>query len=159
MASTVNKATYTTRRTATAIDHMFPKAVIDNKVEIGIIKADISDHFTLILNIKNDVSQEDKIEETNFTRVIMDITIEPFKQNPRNVDWNDLKLRANVSYGHFLRKCISLYDKFFIKVVVKPKRKNDFNPWLAKGTKSLQEKTKASWKAVENPTETQLPKL
>ena len=128
MASTVNKATYTTRRTATAIDHMFPKAVIDNKVEIGIIKADISDHFTLILNIKNDISQEDKIEETNFTRVIMDITIEPFKQNPRNVDWNDLKLRANVSYGHFLRKCISLYDRSFLKVEVKPKRKNDFNP-------------------------------
>ena len=110
MTSTVNKATCTSRRTETAIDHMFPKVVIDNKVEIGITKADISD------------------EETNFTRVIMDITIEPFKQNPRNVDWNDLKLRANVSYGHFLRKCISLYDKFFIKVVVKPKRKNDFNP-------------------------------
>lgn len=94
---------------------MFPKAVIDNKVDIGIIKAYISDHFALTLNIKHDISQEDKIEQANFTRVITDITIEPFKQNSRHVDWNDLKLRANVLYGHFLRKFMSLYEKIFSK--------------------------------------------
>ena len=63
-----------------------------------------------------------------------DLRHERIKQNLHNVDWNDLKMfkDANAGYDHFLRKFISLYDKCFPKVEVKPKYENNLSPWLTK---------------------------
>ena len=44
---TVNKATRVTRNTATATHHIITNSVINAEFETGIIKTDISDHFSV----------------------------------------------------------------------------------------------------------------
>ena len=43
----VNKPTRVTMNTVTAIDHIFINSVTTTKFKIGIIKSDISDHFSV----------------------------------------------------------------------------------------------------------------
>ena len=84
----LNKATPIFRRTATAIE-----------IHTGIIKTDISDHFSKFLNVRNSIRQEEKsIRQTK--RGIIDATIEYFKQGLRSVNWSDLKMvkHANAAF-------------------------------------------------------------
>ena len=62
MISPVNRVTCITRRTATAIDHMFSNTVINNEIHIGIIKTQISGNVSIFSNITNRLRQEYKIE-------------------------------------------------------------------------------------------------
>ena len=47
MMSIINKLTYVTKNTATAIDHIFINSVTTTKFKTGIIKPDILDHFPI----------------------------------------------------------------------------------------------------------------
>ena len=42
-----NKRTRVTKKTATALDHIFINSVTTSKFKVGIIKLDISDHFQI----------------------------------------------------------------------------------------------------------------
>ena len=60
MISTENKTTRIIRLTATAIDYIFLNAVINKEVYTGIIKTDISVHFSILSNIRNGLGKETK---------------------------------------------------------------------------------------------------
>ena len=49
----IQKATRVTRTRATAIDHILTDRALENKIQSGIIKTDISDHFPI-----NDISDK-----------------------------------------------------------------------------------------------------
>ena len=52
MVPVINKPTRVTRYTATANDHMFTNSIINTEIKSAIIKADISDHFPILLLLK-----------------------------------------------------------------------------------------------------------
>ena len=49
---TINKPTFATRNTATAIDHIITNSAINAEFKTGIIKTDISDHFPIFFIFK-----------------------------------------------------------------------------------------------------------
>ena len=62
MIPTINKPTRITRKTATAIDHIFTNSFVDTTIETGIIKSDVSDDFPICLFISSEkVSVENEI--------------------------------------------------------------------------------------------------
>ena len=78
---TVNKPTRVTRYTATAIDHVFTNATLDN---IQIVKTDISDHFPNIFATKNKIDA--KMPEQTFVLTFnclnfSDQSIDKFSKN------------------------------------------------------------------------------
>ena len=56
MIPTINKPARVTRHTATAIDHIFTNTIMDNiEIKTAIVKADISDYFSIIFATKNKI--------------------------------------------------------------------------------------------------------
>ena len=67
MIPTINKPTCITRETATALDHIITNTVIsDIQDRPGIIKADISDHFTIALRLTDVENVSRKIKHNLF---------------------------------------------------------------------------------------------
>ena len=71
MIPTINKPTRVTRHTATAIDHVFTNAIMDNiEIKTSIVKTDISDHFPIIFATKNKIDAEITQQYNTFLKVI-----------------------------------------------------------------------------------------
>ena len=108
---TVNKPTSITRNTATAIDHINSKSVINAKFKAGIIKTYISDHFPIFFIFKCVVDTTAAREEFICKRNYSSNSIETFNQKLRELNWNEVKQcnNANESYAKFSEICTSLY--------------------------------------------------
>ena len=107
----IQRATRVTKTTATAIDHIITDAIFKNKMTSGIIKTDITDHFSLftILEKYNKNSPEKtKIMKRDFTEE----NIHTFEFLFKNIDWNRfLPLDSpNLAYDNFLKIFLDLLD-------------------------------------------------
>ena len=74
----IQRPTRVTRTSATAIDHILTNRVLENKIQPGIIKTDISDHFPIFIVFK--INETCSLEKTKFIkRDISNENIDTFK--------------------------------------------------------------------------------
>ena len=64
----LNRPTGITRSSATIIDHVLTNTIIDSEVQNGIIKTNISDHFTLFALMKTSLVQSSIKKNLHKTR-------------------------------------------------------------------------------------------
>ena len=89
---TINKPTRVTRNISTAIDIIITNTCINNNLETGIIKTDITDHFPIFLidyqnNIRNNrLKNDEKIHVRHYS----DINLKRLKQILSEHDWSFL---------------------------------------------------------------------
>ena len=82
-----------TRTSATAIDHILTNRVFENKIESGIIKTDISDHFPIFTVFKT--NETCSLEKAKFIKSdISSESIDTFKLLLENIKWDNI-LAAN----------------------------------------------------------------
>ena len=133
----INRPTRVTWASATAIDHILTNTIMEQDLQNGIIKLDISDHFPIftILNSKiHNQRPKAKISE----RTINEESVENYKNIISLTDWNDVlgKTITNESYDQFVKKFSLIYDACFPIKVVEIKTKNLLSPWITKGIKN-----------------------
>ena len=134
---TINKPTFATRNTATAIDHIITNSAINAEFKTGIIQTDISDHFPVFFIFKCVVDSTEAREEFIYKRNYSSNSIETFKQKLREVNWNEVKQsnNANESFAKFSEICTSLYEERFPKFKIKLNEREKLSPWITKGIK------------------------
>ena len=110
----INRPTRVTKSSATIIDHVLTNTIIDSKVQSGIIKNDISDHFTVLALMRISLVQPN-IKETFIKQDINENSVKYFKSILNSVDWNRITETStpDSSYNIFLDKFIKFYDIAF----------------------------------------------
>ena len=87
--SLVQRPTRVTRTSATVIDHILTNRVLENKIQSGIIKTDISDHFPIFTVFKTNETWS--LEKTKFIkRDISSENIDTFKFLLENLKWDNI---------------------------------------------------------------------
>ena len=119
-----------------SIDHILTNPIIDQDLQNGIIKLEISDHFP-IFTILNSKIHNQCLKTKISTRAINEVFVEHFKNILSSTDWNDVlgKTIANKSYDQFIKKFSLIYDGCFPIKVIEIKTKNLLTPWITKGMK------------------------
>ena len=137
----------------TLIDNLFTNDFNNCKINSGIIKTDISDHFPIFFILNNKTTEKDsktKCEyKTIFKRVINNNSIIEFRDMLSQVDWHLLKecKDADSAYDLFLRFFLTGYHKAFPVIEKKITNKSLEHPWMTKGLlKSSQRRSKGSMK-------------
>ena len=118
----IQRPTRVTRTSATAIDHILTNGILENKIQSGIIKTDISDHFPIFTVLTT--NEACSLEKTKFIK--RDISSEntaTFKFLLENINWdrilpNDSPDKAYETF-HFIFS--DLYDTAFPKKKLKLK--------------------------------------
>ena len=112
----IQRPTRITRTNAIAIHHILTNRVTENKIQSGIIKTDISDHFPIITFFKT--NETCSLEKTKFIkRDISSENIDTFKFLLENIKWENI-LPANSpdkTYETFHFTFPDLYDTAFQK--------------------------------------------
>ena len=157
MIPTTNKPTRVTRNTATAIDHIITNCIVGcDDFKTGIIKADLTDHFPIVIALKSHEKNELKPNEQYiYKRYYRNNEIEYFKLRLHEINWDDIKRcqDPNKAYELFFDTFISIYDTCFPKIKVKLKTKNNQSPWITKAIiKSSKKKQKLYEKFLKNRT-------
>ena len=112
----INRPTRATESSATVIDHILANIIIDSHIQSGIIKTDMSDHFSVFSLIKTN------LKHTNIkkTIIIIDINEESmkyFKTIFNSTDWDLLTQNSSTNdfYNIFLERFIKIYDEAFLE--------------------------------------------
>ena len=79
MMPVINKPTRFTKNTAAAIDHIFINSVTTIKFKTGIIKLDVSDHFSKFWLVDYNLHIKETKESFTIRRDLSDIFMEKFK--------------------------------------------------------------------------------
>ena len=148
----INKPTRVTNHNATIIDHILTNT-FNRKIDSGILKVDISDHFPIFFT-----SKAIKIKASKDPVFVMkcDInlfTLSLFKEILLEVDWGFLKTiqDPNEAYKSFLLVFGNLYEIAFPKIKIKVNSKNQLSPWITQGIiKSSKRKRKLYEKFWKN---------
>ena len=129
MITIINKAISVTQHSARTNDNIHTNLVLNTKTETGIIKTDISNHFSLFL-MQIDLSGD----KTSLNWVFSEIAEGKFKQKLHEVNWDYFKTfeNTNESYNKFLEKFILLYSQSLLRVTIKL-----FTPLITKGTQKI----------------------
>ena len=112
--SVINKPTRVTRNTATAIDNILTNFVFETKYSSGIIKTDISDHFSIFFNFDLKCTKlENKKKDYIYKRNLSEISIENFRQCLRNQRWDETlsSKDANSAFEIFHNKFMNLFNE------------------------------------------------
>ena len=107
MIPTINRSTYVTRNTVTAIDHIITKTVISGiKHRSDIIKIDISDHFPIVFPVNtNEKSKPEDKAQFIYKGFYGEEQIKLFKYELSQIEWkNIIKTLDNPK---------TAYEKFF----------------------------------------------
>ena len=127
----INKPTRVTNHNATIIDDILTNT-FNRKINCGILKEDISDHFPIFFT-----SKAIKIKASKDPVFVMkrDITLSLFKEKLLEVDWRFLKTiqDPNEAYKSFLFVFGNLYEIAFPKIKIKVNSKNQPSPWITRG--------------------------
>ena len=130
--SVINRPTRVTRTSATAINNFLTNNFLDTKFSSGIIKTDISDHFSIFHSFdlsNNSIRNERK---KIFKRNLSQSNVENFRLALGNANWDDVILEAdaNSAFDIFHNIFIEIFDKTCPVNEVKVKSKNLLNPWF-----------------------------
>ena len=112
MVPVINRPTWVTRYTATAIDHMFTNAIINTEIKWAIIRADISDHFLILFVAKVNVDVNIETEQYILKHNICDQSIKNFRQKLHDVTWVDNKIFDSVNHSYYRFLQISTMNVF-----------------------------------------------
>ena len=107
-----------TWESATAIDHKLTNTIMDQYLQNGVIKLDISDNFLIFTILNSKIHNQCPITKIS-TQTINEVSGENFKNNLCSTDWNDVfvKTITNESYDQFIKTFSLIYDDCFpIKV-------------------------------------------
>ena len=128
---TINKPTRVTNHNATIIDHILTNS-FGSKIDTGILKVDISDHFPIFFNSKsiNVKTSQDPVFVTK--RDINPFTISLLKGKLLKVDWGLLHTikDPNEAYKPFLNAFSNLYEIAFQKIKIKVNSETRLSPWI-----------------------------
>ena len=118
----IQRPTRVTRTSATAIDHILTNRVLENKIESGIIKTDISNHFPTFIVLKT--NETCSLGKTKLIKhdISSDYT-DTFKFLLENIKWDKILLDNSPDKAYEISLYIfsDLYDTAF------PKRETDIN--------------------------------
>ena len=111
MIPTINKPTRVTRKTVTAIDHIFTNSFCDTVFKTVIYKCDVSDHFPICFIIPSPSKQENVTETTFITKRILNTkSTELFKKKLYETSWDEMEMSQNPEIGPKLAKNIQKYS-------------------------------------------------
>ena len=153
--SVINRPTRVTRTTATAIDNILTNNFLEGKFSSGIIKTDISDHFSVFYSFNLSKNTSDKETKTILKRNISNKNVDNFRLALRNASWDGVLLSndANAAFNNFHNQFVSIFDKTCPVNEVKLKSKNLVNPWFDKAlTKCSRKKQRLYNKFLKNRT-------
>ena len=106
----INKPTWVRKNTVTAIDHIITNSLLHKRTNTGILKLDISDHFSIFLITKaeNKMTPEGKVQITKY--LINNKTKEKFKNDLQEMTWDDVtsSKQTDSAYEALLKKFTSL---------------------------------------------------
>ena len=85
----INRPTWVTWASATAIDHVLTNIIMDQDLQNGIIKLDISDHFPIFTILNSKIHSQCPKTKIS-TRTINKVSVENFKNILSSTDWNDV---------------------------------------------------------------------
>ena len=109
---------------------------MDQDLQNGIIKLDISDHFPIFTIFNSKIHSHCPKTEIS-TRTINEVSVENFKNILSSTDWNDVlrKTITNESYDQCIKKFSLINDDCFPVKVKEIKTKNVLRLWVTKGIK------------------------
>ncbi|XP_065675902.1 uncharacterized protein LOC136092111 [Hydra vulgaris] len=110
-------------------------AVLRTKIQSGIIKTDLTDHFPVFLIIIS-ATLENKIKtKTVYIRKINNESIATFRDLLHEVNWELLTdcNDVNDGYNFFIRMFTRQYEKAFPKIKKIVNSKNLLSPWMTRG--------------------------
>ena len=130
----INIPTRATKSSATIIDHILIKTLIDTHIQSGIIKTNISDHFAVFSSLKTNLELTN-IKKTIIKKDINEGSMKYFKTIFNNTDWDLLTQTSstNDSYNIFIERFIKIYDQAFPERKIEIKQKNLSSSWISKG--------------------------
>ncbi|XP_065650727.1 beclin-1-like protein A [Hydra vulgaris] len=153
---TINKPTRVTNNSSTLLDNIITNNFHNNRLNTGIIKTDLSDHFPTFLVTNNIINNNIPSKTTIFRRQINENSVKQFQNLLRNnVDWN-LVLQsndANNSYDLFLSQFCKQYETAFPEKQIIVNTKTVMTPWMSNGLlKSSKRKQKLYDKYLKKKT-------
>jgi len=153
MLPTINKPTRVNHSTATLIDNIYIKAHLCNKIETGIIKTDLSDHFPIFALIDHGKKQSYK-NKTIQHRVVNDKVIAEIGSELETLNWDSLiKMNSTEACSYFVEKVETVLDKYApIKEKRLSKRNFKKEPWLTKGIIKSSHTLSKLYKKQQNKT-------
>ena len=125
----------------------------NRKIDSGILKVDISDHFPIFFTSKAIKIKASKDPVFVMKRDINLFTLSLFKEKLLEVDWGFLKTiqDPDEAYKSFLLVFGNLYEIAFPKIKIKVNSKNQLSPWITRGIiKSSKRKQKLYEKFLKN---------
>ncbi|XP_065663015.1 putative histone-lysine N-methyltransferase 1 [Hydra vulgaris] len=133
---TINKPTRVTNNSSRLLDNIVTNNFHNNRLNTGIIKTDLSDHFPTFLVTNNIINNNIPSKTTIFRRQINENSVKQFQNLLRNnVDWN-LVLQsndANNSYDLFLSQFCKQYETAFPEKQIIVNTKIVMTPWMSNG--------------------------
>ena len=139
MMAIINKLTCVTKKTATAIDHIFINPDTTSKFKIGIIKSDVSDYFPIFFLADCNINIKGTKPCYIFRCNLFDISVQSIKYKLClvNADSDSVTNSSNTSnaYNSFTEIFSSLYEECFPKNKIKFKTQKYNNPSITKGIK------------------------
>ena len=146
----INRPMRVTWASATAIDHILTNTIMDQDLQNGITKLDISDHFAIFTILKSKIHNQCPKTKIS-SRTINDVSVENFKNILSSTDWNDVsgKTITNEPYDQFIKKFSLIYDDCFPIKVKEIKTKSLLSPWVTKGIKKSSKRKQTIRKIFE----------
>jgi hypothetical protein len=148
----ISKPTRVTSKSATLIDNIFYRPLINTKMFFGILYSDISDHYPIFL-IDHSLCLK---PEQNFITV-RDLSLNNkriFKEKLDLISWDDVLQNNNPedAFQLFHETFTTIYNDCFplkhIKLGYRTRK-----PWLTAGLKiSIKRKNRLYYKMIQNPT-------
>ena len=138
------------------IDNIFTNFIFHTSLKLkkGIIKSDVSDHFSVFFSLCSPSKTHKKHQKvTIHKRVIHDTNLITFKTDLRSVNWNSINQSSerNSKYETFLKIFSELYKKQIPLKNFQIKVKNLQAPWISKCLKkSSKQKQKLYIKFLKN---------
>jgi len=112
MLPTINKPTRVNHDTATLIDNIYIKAHTCSKIETGIIKTNLSDHYPIFALIDHGKTLTHK-NTTIQHRVLNDVVIAKINSELETQNWDSLtEMNATEACSYFTEKVESVLDKY-----------------------------------------------
>ena len=129
---------------------------MDQDLENGIIKLEISDHFPIFTNLNSKIHNQCP-KTKPLAGTINEVLGKKFKNILSSVVWNGVlgKTITNESYDQFIKMFSFIYDDCFPKKVIQIKIKNLLSPWI---TKSIKKSSKRKQKLYEKWLKKKSPK-
>ena len=131
----ITKPTKVTSKTVSLIDNIFTNFIFDTSLKLkkGIIKSDVSDHFSVFVSLCSLSKIHKEYQKTTIhKRVIHDTRI-------THVNWNSINHspETNSKYKTFFKIFSELYEERFPLKAFQIKVKKLQAPWISKGLKKL----------------------